>query len=226
VTGQDGRVSLIVAGHTLTAYEAGQEVLVGQARVANSCVVTTFGAVLGVDASVLYTDTMRAAAAAASSLGPPAEYETRSVAMVRAVCHDVLSAFDGGHPLDSLIFAYFPHAALHNMHVLIVQTSGGGVAIDVLSGEAAGHQSPWAMCLQRRGNPGHLQPVEPVSPDVAHHILTEARSHGVPIRRTVARGWRAIVDADLGGASALWHEHRLCDFCSRPRFPLPTLPSL
>lgn len=225
-TTHGGRVAFVVAGHDLVAYEAGQVVHIGPARVVNSCVVTSFGAVLGVEASVLYMDTMRAAAVAASSLGPPADHETRAVAMVRAVCHDVLSAFDGGHPLDSLIFAYFPHAALHSVHVLIVQTSGGGVAIDVLSGEAAGHQSPWAVCLQRRGNPGHIQPVEPVSPNVAHHILTEARAHGVPVRRTIARGWRAIVDADLGGASTSWRDHRLCDFCSRPRFPLPTLPSL
>lgn len=219
------RFSLVVAGHNLTAYEAGQVVHVGQARIANSCVMTTFGAVLGVDASALYEDTMKAAAAAAASLGPPADHETRSAAMVRAVCHDVLSALDGGHPLDSLIFAYFPPEAIHSMHVLVVQTSGGGVAIDVLSGEAAGHQSPWAVCLQRRGNPGHIQPVEPVAPDVVHHILTEARSQGVPVRRTVARGWRAIVDADLGGPSAPWALHRLCDFCSRPRFPLPPLPA-
>ena len=218
----------------LEGFEAGQRVMVMGKEVDNACVVKTFAHILGEDTNkphsaagdAMYEELLVVVYDAIASLGPPAQREQRTTSLVRMMAHDVAMYAEGGHALDAFIFLYFPPAALDTARVMMVQYQSGTseVAIDILQGQHVTDDSPWRMCLQRRGHPGHLQPLKSITAAEGASLLAWADHHAVPVRRFTASGWRHLIASDLHGASISWQPPPQCDVCSKPAAPLPPCP--
>lgn len=219
-TRADGSFTVWLGDLTFHGQDAGQELVVGTTTVTNACVVLSFASVLRLSAADLFSHLVIEAQAAALALGSPACVETATALLLRAFCHDILASWARGHPLDALIFLYFPHPALLRAVVVVVHTQGSSVAIDVLRGPAADASSPLLGCLQRRGTPGHMQPLS-LPPFTLPALEAWAAVHGISVRLLDVQPWQAWLATDPSGPSVAWMEHRLCDFCASPRFPLP-----
>lgn len=222
--GLEGKFSVLLGPLQVCGFEAGQHVRINQTVVDNACVVTTFASLLGMCPSSLYLFLLTAAYAAIDSLGPPAQRESRTTSQVRHLAHDVAAYARCGHPLDALLLLWFPPAALDTRRVMMIHYKGEDVAIDIVRGCASTDDTPWLLCLQSRGNPGHLRPLDSISGPAGRDLLLWARQHGIVIRDFQAVGWRQLVDGDLSGASVSWQPPRLCDFCHQPASPLPPTP--
>ena len=120
----------------------------GTTAVTNACIVFSFASVLRLSAADLFSHLALEAQAAAVALGSPDGMETATTLLLRAFCHDILASWTRGHPLDALIFLYFPHPAMLRAVVVVVHTQGSSVAIDVLRGPSADASSPLLGCLQ------------------------------------------------------------------------------
>lgn len=219
-TRSDGGFSVCLGSLVIPGQDAGQELVVGTHVVTNACVVLSFARILDVPPVDLFSFLVSEAQSAASQLGPPSRAETATTTLLRAFCHDILASCQRGHPLDALVFLYFPHPALLRAVVVVVHVSGSSVAIDVVRGPLAVPSSPLLGCLQRRGTPGHMQPLS-LPPFTLSDLHEWAHRHHLSFRLLEVQPWQAWLATDPTGPSVRWDEHATCDFCHLPRFPLP-----
>lgn len=219
-----GSFRLSLGPFTFEGQELGQEFAWGGAIIRNACVVLTWAHVLDCEPQHLFNQLLDAVHAASTSMGPPAARETRTTVLIRALIHDVAASPQHGHACDSLTFLYFPPQELHGKVVVLIHYEGSDLAVDVVYGPEAADTDSAVFCLQRRGNPGHMQPLLAPTATTATTLsallqwLTDA---AIPTRHLRAQGWRAFLNDDCHGPAALWAEHAHCDFCHLPRFPLP-----
>lgn len=219
-TSPGGSFTVRLGALILHGQDAGQDLVVGTTTISNACVVLSFASVLQLPPADLFTHLVTAAQAAAASLGPPSRLETATVVLLRTFCHDILASWARGHPLDALIFLYFPHPALLRAVVVVVHTQGSTVAIDVLRGPLADASTPLLGCLQRRGTPGHMQPLS-LPPFTLAELEAWAADHLISVRLLDIQSWQDWLASDPACPSTAWMAHRMCDFCASPRFPLP-----
>jgi hypothetical protein len=140
------------------------------------------------------------------------------------MAHDITASVHHGHPLDALVLLYFPPPALLRSVVVVVHTQGSSVALDVLRGPLASSSSPLLGCLQRRGSPGHMQPLS-LPPFTLDDLTSWAAHYAVPVRVLDVMPWSEWLAAEPAGPSVAWLEHATCDYCLLPRFPLPAAAS-
>ena len=180
----------------------------------------SFATILQVTASDLFSHLVTEAQSAATFMGHPSRVETPTVALMRSFCHDIVASCDIGHPLDALVLLYFPPPALLHSAVVVLHTQDSSVALDVLRGPLATPSTPLLGCLQRRGTPGHMQPLS-FPPFTLSDLEHWACDHKISIRILHVQPWQDWLTADPAGPSVSWSDHRICDFCKSPRFPVP-----
>jgi hypothetical protein len=209
--------------------ELGQRLFVREAmppqHIDHACVFLTFADMLQLDASTLFSDTTARAYEAVATLGEPSAAEGPVQVFLRILAHDLGSACNRGHAIDALSFLYLPPPALDHVVVVMIHHAGSEVAMDVIHGRSAGPDARWLYCLQRRGQPGHLRPLDPPSATGAA-VLEYAAKAGVPIRHLTALGWQDYTALTAEGLSQPWLAHATCDVCHQPRSPLPPCPVL
>lgn len=180
--GTMGEFSVMLGPLQVRGFEAGQYFRVHKAVVDNACAVTTFAHLLGMCPSRLYTFLLTAAYAAIDSLGPPAQRESRTTSQVRPMAHDVAAYAQCGHPLDALVLLWFPPSAMDPHRIMMIHYKEEDVAIDVLRGRTSTDDTPWLLCLQSHGSPGHLRPLDTISAPTGRDLLQWAGQHGITIR--------------------------------------------
>lgn len=216
----DGRFTVSLGSLVIHGQDAGQELTLGTRVISNACVVLSFATILQVTASDLFSHLVTEAQSAATFMGHPSRVETPTVALMRSFCHDIVASCDIGHPLDALVLLYFPPPALLHSAVVVLHTQDSSVALDVLRGPLATPSTPLLGCLQRRGTPGHMQPLS-FPPFTLSDLEHWACDHKISIRILHVQPWQDWLTADPAGPSVSWSDHRICDFCKSPRFPVP-----
>ena len=221
-----GSFSVTLGPYSFMGQDLGQTFEWEGTTIVNACVTLTRAATLGMPPQALFRHLLLAAYEADSSLGPPTTSASPTVTLVRAVIHDIAASQLVGHALDSLTLLYLPPPELQERVVVLLHHADTDVAVDVIVGPRAHATTPLAFCLQRRGNPGHMTPLQPACAVELPALLRWLNHASIPVRRLTAVGWRHMVGEDLSGPSQLWREHALCDVCSSPRSLLPPCPVL
>lgn len=217
----DGTFTVSLGTITLQGRDAGQELRLPSTTVTNACVTLSFARVLGLLPDTLFEELVAQARVVSRAMGPPALLETHTSILLRSVCHDVVASEQHGHPLDALTPLYLPPRKLLSSVVAVLHTLEGRVAVDVLVGPQHDERAPVGVCLQRRGSPGHMQPLDP-SPLTLPQLQQWAHQFQIPLRLLPVASWRDWLAADADGPSQPWADHDTCDYCRAPRFPLPS----